>query len=37
MDSAIKGNEDMNEMIDSAWYRQVPDRAERLVQRMRAI
>ena len=25
------------EMIDSAWYRQVPNRAERLVQRMRAI
>ena len=26
-----------DEMVDSRWYRQVPNRAERLVQRMRAI
>lgn len=26
-----------NEMVDSAWYRQVTNRADRLVQRMRAI
>ena len=26
-----------DEMIDSAWYRQVPNRAERLVNRMRAL
>ena len=26
-----------DEMVDSAWYRQVPNRAERLVKRMRAI
>ena len=26
-----------DEMIDSAWYRQVPNRAERLVKRMRAL
>ena len=26
-----------DEMVDSAWYRQVPNRAQRLVDRMRAI
>ena len=26
-----------DEMVDSAWYRQVPNRADRLVERMRAI
>jgi len=26
-----------DEMVDSAWYRQVPNRAERLVNRMRAL
>ena len=26
-----------DEMVDSAWYRQVPNRAERLVERMRAL
>jgi lysozyme len=26
-----------DEMVDSAWYRQVTNRAERLVQRMRAV
>jgi hypothetical protein len=26
-----------DEMVDSAWYRQVTNRAERLVKRMRAI
>jgi hypothetical protein len=26
-----------DEMVDSQWYRQVPNRAERLVQRMRSI
>ena len=26
-----------DEMVDSAWYRQVPNRAKRLVTRMRAI
>jgi hypothetical protein len=26
-----------NEMVDSKWYNQVPNRAERLVERMRQI
>ena len=26
-----------NEMVDSAWYRQVTNRADRLVTRMRAV
>jgi lysozyme len=26
-----------DEMVDSAWYRQVPNRAERLVKRMRSV
>jgi lysozyme len=26
-----------DEMVDSVWYRQVPNRAERLVQRMRSV
>jgi len=30
-------NRAADEMVDSAWYRQVPNRAERLVERMRAI
>ena len=30
-------NKAADEMIDSAWYRQVPNRAERLVKRMRAL
>ena len=30
-------NKAADEMVDSAWYRQVPNRAERLVKRMRAI
>ena len=30
-------NRAADEMIDSAWYRQVPNRAKRLVDRMRAI
>ena len=30
-------NKAAEEMIDSAWYRQVPNRAERLVKRMRAL
>ena len=30
-------NKAADEMIDSAWYRQVPNRAERLVNRMRAL
>ena len=30
-------NKAADEMIDSAWYRQVPNRAERLVTRMRAL
>ena len=30
-------NEAADEMIDSAWYRQVPNRAGRLVKRMRAL
>jgi lysozyme len=30
-------NKAADEMIDSAWYKQVPNRAERLVKRMRAL
>ena len=30
-------NKAADEMVDSAWYRQVPNRAERLVERMRAL
>ena len=30
-------NKAADEMIDSAWYRQVPNRAERLVKRMKAL
>ena len=30
-------NKAADEMIDSAWYRQVPNRAGRLVKRMRAL
>ena len=30
-------NKAADEMIDSAWYRQVPNRAERLVKRMRSL
>lgn len=30
-------NKAADEMVDSAWYTQVPNRAERLVQRMRAV
>ena len=30
-------NKAADEMVDSAWYRQVPNRAERLVKRMRAL
>ena len=30
-------NKAADEMVDSRWYKQVPNRAERLVQRMRAV
>ena len=30
-------NDAADEMVDSAWYRQVTNRAERLVKRMRAV
>ena len=30
-------NKAADEMVDSRWYRQVPNRAERLVKRMRAL
>ena len=30
-------NKAADEMVDSAWYRQVPNRAGRLVERMRAL
>lgn len=30
-------NEAADQMVDSAWYRQVPNRAQRLVDRMRAL
>jgi lysozyme len=40
MNKAIKDrdwNEAANQMIDSKWYRTVPNRADRLVQRMRMV